>query len=113
MMRNLQPAGHRVLVKLITPKDEVEEVSESGIVLAIKDKRTRNAEKYATQEAYVVSLGINAFKAFDNGDPWCKVGDKVLICKYSGENRDDIEDGQVYRLINDDDIHGIFVGEEL
>lgn len=107
MKRTLIPAGHRVLVKLYKPKTEI---TSFGLEI-IKDERAKMAEKYATQEATVVAMGMNAFKAFDNGAPWCKVGDKVLICKYSGENREDLEDGELYRLINDEDIHGIFEGE--
>jgi len=93
--------------------EEIKEVKSegSGIILEIKKESKLNAEKYATQEAEVMALGHTAFKAFDDGEPWCKVGDKVMICKYSGDDRTDIEDGEIYRIINDEDIQAIFEGE--
>lgn len=111
MSRTLIPAGHRLLVKL-KPIDQVTEVkTDWGFVTEFKDQKILEREQYATQEAYVVKLGINAFKAFDSGDSWCKEGDLVLIAKYSGEDRKDIEEGEIYRIINDEDVIDIFKEE--
>lgn len=107
MKRNLQPAGHRVLIKL---KQSKKEVTSFGLEI-VEDERVRQGKKYAMTEAKVVALGMNAFKAFDDGVPWCKVGDTVLVSKYSGETIEGIEDDEIYRLINDEDIHGVYVGE--
>jgi len=50
----------------------------------------------------VVRIGVNAWKAFDDGTPWAHVGDKVVFRKYAGEV---IKDGDVeYRVVNDEDI---------
>lgn len=95
------PTGHRILVSL----KPVEEQSSGGIVLTTSVNKDR--EQKAMTEATVVSFGINAYKAFDDGDPWCKVGDKVLITKYCGEDREDPDTGIVYRVINDDDVLAI------
>ncbi len=106
MKRHLKPCGDRVLVRLKPFND----VSEGGIILAVQ---TKDAERYAMQEAYVVELGYDAFKGLGSGEPWCKVGDLVLIAKYSGEDRGDIEDGEIYRLISDENVYGVFTGEGL
>lgn len=102
----IHPAGHRVLVRLKNERIN-EEKTDSGIIVKIKDAKTVEAEQYATQEAIIEELGINAYKAFDSGEPWCKVGDTVLIAKYSGENREDPESGVIYRVINDEDVIAI------
>ena len=101
-MIKVHPAGHRVLVKL----KAYEEKSAGGILLC-SDTKLKDAQKRATQEATVIEIGRTAFKAFDDGHPWCAVGDKVLIAKYSGEDREDQETGDIYRLINDEDIFAV------
>ncbi len=113
ILRDIVPCGHRVLVKLAKPKDEVVRMSAGGIITQIADKKTLEAEKHAMQEAYVVDIGPSAFRIFGDGAPWCKVGDLVLIAKYSGEDRTDIEEDAVYRIINDENIFAVFRGESL
>lgn len=92
----LEVLGHRVLVK---PK-EVERKTSSGIVLAIDDKR----ERMATQQGEVVGIGPNAWKAFDDGVPWVKLGDTVLFPKYAGKLFKDPHTEEDYFIINDEDI---------
>ena len=103
-MSNGEPCGHRVLVRLMPIKAETEEKTESGIVFAIKDKKTANAEKHAVQKAQIVSLGENAFKIFGDGNRWAEIGDVVLISKYTGEDEYDSAEEVVYRVINDEDV---------
>lgn len=111
--RHVKPAGFRVLVKLKKIDESTEIKSDSGLVLEIKSKESIEREKRSTQEAYVMSLGPTAFKAFDDGRAWCKEGDCVLICKYSGDDLTDVEDGEIYRIISDRDIEAVFEGEGL
>lgn len=51
----------------------------------------------------VISIGRTAFKAYDDGEPWCKKGDRVYFKRYCG---DDIvfSDGLIYKIINDNEI---------
>ncbi len=109
ILRNLIPAGHRVLVKL--KKVEQEEKTASGLIISANYGEMHDRQQYATQEAYVVALGMNAFIGYDEGKPWCKVGDLVMIAKYAGEDRKDIEEDEIYRVINDGDIVAVFNGE--
>lgn len=108
MDRKVKPVGFRVLVRLKDVCEDLETKSESGLIIEVKSRQKIKLEKRATQEAYVVELGPTAFKAFDQGEPWCKVGDCVLITKYSGDDLDDIEEGKIYRIINDRDIEAVF-----
>ena len=100
-MKIKEPCGHRVVVKL----RKVEEKTESGIVIATTTNLKR--EQYGVEEAYVTAVGKTAFKAFDDGEPWCEVGDLVAITKYSGKDYEDPETGDIYRVINDEDIMAI------
>lgn len=99
MIMKIRPAGHRVLVRL-------KQIKESKGKIVLPDHVKEN-HQHATQEAYVEALGITAYKGYDQGSPWCKVGDLVLIAKYSGEDRVDENTGEVYRIINDEDVFAI------
>lgn len=92
-----RPAGPRVLVKL----EEVKEKTESGIYLTTGS--TKEREQVGTERAVVMKVGRTAFQAFDDGLPWCKEGDTVLIAKYSGQAHKDGDD--YYRIVNDEDIY--------
>ena len=98
-MKIKKPCGHRVVVKL----KPVEEKTKGGIVISTSDNLKR--AQYGVEEAYVEQIGKTAFKAFDDGEPWCEVGDLVAITKYSGKDYEDGED--IYRVINDDDIMAV------
>lgn len=119
-LRKLSPAGHTLLVKLkpdfVDNKYEktaagYEEKTSSGLILSIKKDNDVARERFSTQEAYVLAIGPTSYKGVDDSTPWVKVGDCVLIKKYSGEDREDIIDGEICRLINDIDVTGIFEGE--
>lgn len=95
----LEPLGHRVLIKI-----ELQKKTEGGLVL-VHDERFAKA---AMEHGEIVSVGPNAWKAFDGGEPWAKVGDKVLFSKYGGKLVEDpttpAEDGIDYIVINDEDV---------
>ena len=92
----ISPAGHRVLVKV----DEVEKVTKGGIIITdtIADRK-QEAGIYGT----VVAVGPTAWKAFDDGQPWAGVGDRVAFAKYGGFIIEDTDEEQ-YRLLNDEDV---------
>ena len=93
----IQPAGHRVLVKV----QEAEEVTQSGIIIPknIADKHTE-----AGILGVIVAVGPTAWKAFDDGEAWAQVGDKVAFAKYGGFVLEDPETKEQFRLLNDEDI---------
>jgi co-chaperonin GroES (HSP10) len=116
-MYKIHPTGYRVLLAIYPPK---ETITEGGLVidtnfikdadghLRIADGATKQK---AHQEATVLEIGKDAFKAYGDGEPWCKVGDRVMITKYCGEDRIDYKTGILYRIINDDDIIAV-IGED-
>lgn len=99
----INPAGHRVLVL----PDEVSE--KQGSIYLPQEARAKmgDAQIFGT----VVSVGVNAFKAFDDGIPWCVVGDKVAFAKYGGFVIQDPADKKLYRLLNDEDICAVITEE--
>lgn len=99
--------GHRVLVKVLGVEEDV--CTDSGII--IKAKADSYNDRSCSKYAKVVQVGANAFKAFDDGHPWCKVGDEVLIAEYSGVLIPEEDGNSLYRIINDEDVLGVVVYE--
>ncbi len=74
--------GHYVAIA----PDEVEKVSEGGIVLAAQyndDHASR--ELAATTTGTVISIGPDAWVAFKSNKPWAKVGDRVSYMRHTGK----------------------------
>jgi len=92
----IKPAGHRVLVK----PDEIDEKTGSLFLPPEVRKNMGDAQIFGT----VVSVGPTAWKAFDAGEPWCSVGNRVAFSKYGGFIIQDPETKTLFRLLNDEDI---------
>ena len=91
----LKPVLHRIILKL----DDVEEVTESGIIIA---SELIKKERKAVEVGTVVSIGETAFKDYGGSIDTLSVGDRVVIAKYSGNPVKDV-DGTEYVIINDED----------
>ncbi|MEX0932329.1 MAG: hypothetical protein WDZ61_00345 [Parcubacteria group bacterium] len=101
--RELLPCGFRVLIK----PDPVLKKTKSGIVVSVDDKLYRAATTIGT----IVEIGPTAWRAYDDGQPWAKVGDRVYYAKYAGKIIDDgTEEGLV--VLNDEDVQALIVKEE-
>jgi len=87
--------GHRVLLQ----QDEVEEKTESGLVLV---KKTVDAEKQRVVICTVLEIGHDCWS--DKSTDYCEVGDKVLIGTYTGKFHTSPVDGKEYRFVMDTDI---------
>ena len=96
----IRPAGHRVLVKV----QEAETVTAAGIIIpdAISE---RQAEANVFGE--IVAVGPTAWRAFDDGQPWAKVGDLVAFAKYGGFVIVDPDTKERFRLLNDEDVTAV------
>lgn len=92
----LTPVLHRIILKL----DSIEEVTASGIVIP---KDLIEKERKAVEIGTVVSIGETAFKDYGGSIDTIKIGDRVIIAKYSGKEIKDIDDTQ-YVVVNDEDI---------
>jgi co-chaperonin GroES (HSP10) len=82
--------GWRILLKPL----EVEDKTESGIIIATKEVSDREQMANTTGEVIEVGEGCNT---------WCKAGDRVVHAKYAGLMYLG-KDGVMYRVVNDEDI---------
>jgi len=92
----LAPILHRIILKL----DDIEEVTASGIVIP---KDLIEKERKAVEIGTVVSIGDTVFKDYGGSKDTVKVGDRVIIAKYSGKEVQDI-DNTKYVVCNDEDL---------
>jgi len=110
----LIPAGHRVLIKPedIKETDEIYASAAKAGIEIVQDKQTKRAEKASQIIGTIIAVGINAWKAFDEGDAWAKVGDRVTYSKYGGKFIEDPETKEEYIILNDEDITCIIKDKE-
>ena len=96
-----KPTGFRVLVKpdsIVETDDTYQRARALGIEIK-SDKIDKEQEAIST--AVVIDIGPTAWRGFDDGQPWAKIGDRVVIAKFSGKI---VFDGKTeLRLINDED----------
>jgi co-chaperonin GroES (HSP10) len=99
-MIRTKPTGHHVLVK----PEKAEDRSKGGIwaPASVIESQTKG-----TIYGELIAVGPNAWKAFDDGKPWAKIGDKVTFAKYGGAPIEDPETREFYRILNDEDILGV------
>ena len=107
-MKSVKPLGYRVLIK----PDEIEYKTKGGIILA---DHTVKQEQGAQVVGTVLDIGEDCWADTATGEPWCKVGDRVIFAKYSGMKIWDSLEGK-YRddmlLLNDTDITARITEEE-
>lgn len=100
----IEPLDQRVLVR----PDPVEEVTKGGIFLpdSVQEKK-----KYEVVKATLIAAGMcawseaKAMRGFVAPEP----GARVIISKYGGALMKG-DDGEDYRLMNDEDVAAVMVG---
>ena len=108
MMTELLPVGHRILVKP-DKLEEQQEIDKNYQDLAkigfdvVKPDGADRREKRAITTGEVLAIGPDAWKVF-NGDPCCKVGDRVEFARYAGELVHHPDTKQELFVMNDEDI---------
>lgn len=90
----LNPTGHHIVVKVDEPKDR----TAGGLYVPIQAQEKRLNEG---QSGTLIAIGKQAWKAFADGEPWAKVGDRVLCVKHAGVA---MEANSSIRLMNDEDV---------
>lgn len=95
-----QPTGWRILLGMPEPEEE----TKHGIIIP---KMVQDNEKILTFMGKVVLMGPLCYQRDDmkHAEPWCKIGDTVLLSKYAGTKM--IVDGREYRLLNDDEVQAV------
>ena len=95
-----EPAGHRILVK---PDDPPEKIGQLYVPNSVKASRAVENVK-----GVIVKIGMTAWKAFDQGEPWAKVGDRIAFAKYGGFILEDEKTNEQFRCLNDEDVIAIW-----
>ncbi len=89
--------GYRILVVA----DELEKVSDGGIIRVSFDERREQA---ALQTGYVAGIGNTAWLTEVSSEPWAEVNDHILFSKHSGRLVVDPTDEKEYLIMNDTDV---------
>lgn len=105
MNHRIEPAGHRVLLKVVKP----EEKTAGGLYLP---KSAAEKLEASSEVGEVCAIGSTAFLAFDPQDRWgIEVGQKVFFVRQGGKVIPSLDPTEVakdmYRIVNDEDIIGI------
>lgn len=100
--------GHAIKVRLL---DIAEATFNGGLIY--KPEEIKKGERLAAQEAIVLEVGPQAYQIFGDGSPWCKVGDHVLIKKYTCVMQDDCTDESDSKIgiTLDENVIGVFGNE--
>ncbi len=95
-----EPAGYKILITLPAPEKE----TSGGI---IKAAETLRVEEVGSICGFVLKMGPDAYKDPKRfpGDPYCKVGDWIVMPAYSGTRL--LIHGEEMRLISDDTVEAV------
>jgi len=88
--------GHRVLLEMVSEVKE-EKRSEGGIILAKEEK----VYEEDSEIGIVRQIGATAYKDLGEGEPWIKVGDRVMIARYAGKK---VPGHKLLRVVNDEEV---------
>ena len=103
----MKAIGHRVHLKKLPI---AEQSKEGQIIISYGD--SEKAQERAQQYGVVSDIGPDAWKGYRfyqdgkpyNGTKWCDVGDIVFIQRYAGHHANDLNTGEEYLIVNDNDI---------
>ena len=90
----LEPLGHAVLVQPI----RTELYSKTIVIPETVAERSIMVETVVR----IIAVGPQAWSKYSS--PWAKVGDKVMISKWTGHLCVGPKDGKQYRMVNQEDI---------
>lgn len=106
----IEPCGFRIKVLPLKLEDVDDVVANAvknipGFKMAdTDDSKVRDMQ---IDQGKVIAIGGSAFRAYDDGVAWCKLGDTVAYAKYSGKLIKDPDDNINYLILNDEDIVAI------
>ena len=90
----LNPTGHHIVVEI----EKAQEKTAGGIIIPeMKRERQMNEGEISR----LLAVGSQAWKAFSDGTPWAKVGDRLLCIKHAGHA---LPWNPMLRIMNDEDV---------
>ena len=114
----LKVVGHRLLIKPVAVKDQMQQVvpdflKTAGFEVKVGDSRTELMYQAGVERGIVVEVGPMAWKdtalGYGTADwqPWAKEGDEILFVKYSGRPLVNPDTDEEFLVINDVDMHAV------
>lgn len=91
--------GYRILMKPEVISDEIK----GKTITLIKSEITKDSEKRNIQKGVVLGMGPDCYTEDKAGEPYCKVGDTILINRGSGHNIYDDKDNW-FIIVNEEDV---------
>ena len=107
-MNPMRICSFRVLIK--PDPIQKEHVSKDGQIRIeiARTQRDERRERAAQTTGTILQVGPTAWKAYDDGEPWAKEGDRVLYTRYGGryiENPDDPDNDLI--IVDDENVLAI------
>lgn len=93
----IEPGGYRIVVKVL----QLQETTAGGIFIPDEARERREG---AGDKGVIVAIGKNAWKSFDDGEPWAELGQVVVLKRYQGVNFTYKDDK--YVILNDEELLG-------
>lgn len=109
----IKPTGHYVLVKPDKAEEKDEKLAAAKRMGFDMGEDAMKREQAAMTEGKIVALGPQAWKAFDDGQPWADIGDKVYFKRHVSDlikDESDKDDPQEYFLMVDENVLAV-IGE--
>lgn len=97
----LRPTGRAVLIRPYEPE-------RLSSIIELPDT-VKASTAIVEQRAVIIELGRTCWH--DEPEPRAKIGDKVLVSKFTGHMAVGTRDGKQYRFVNDRDIFAIIEDE--
>lgn len=112
----LKPTGFRVLIMPDKQPEDSGKIRHGELELVVvEDTHNKRARQAANQIGTIIAIGPTAWRAFDSGEPWARVGDKVTFTKHGGKfvdtgivDEDDPDKTLEGVLLNDEDITSVW-----
>jgi len=112
----IKACGHRFLVlpDKLKEEDTLDEdaglkKTKSGIYVPDDSEivKEEKQKQKAIHRGVLVAVGKTAWQAFDDGEPWAEVGDRVGYSQYAGKEIEG-KDGTKYIMLVDEDLISVF-----
>jgi co-chaperonin GroES (HSP10) len=97
---DLEVLGHRILIRPQFDVETIEEGALEGFVMDVGDDFKRG--KAGAHRGEIISIGPNAWLAYDGGEHWAEVGDIVYFAKHGGKFI--THEDEILIIVNDEDV---------
>ena len=98
------PVGHRILILVDEIDSDIKGMQKDGNIITTHSTDDFETEREFQELGTVAALGPSAYNLVHHDGNWVEVGDHILYKKYDGKKYLDNNTGNLYRIINDEDV---------